>query len=153
MNNSKKIEKAIDIQAAPEKVFHTLVDDQCTRQWFAAFGNGVEGPHAETDWQTGSKAVFTDNSGGGMIARVVENKPPTSLIVEYTGLLSNGVEDYDSEGAKAVQGGREVYHLTSQGGTTRLAIESDMSAEYYDMMNTAWDAALQTIKTLAESAA
>ncbi|WP_207434350.1 SRPBCC family protein [Sabulibacter ruber] len=143
-----QIKKDIAINASPEKVWDVLTRDELVRLWYASFS---EGAYAETDWQEGSKVVFKDETNNGMVARVVSNKPHELLAVEYEGLLSNGQEDTTSEEAKAVQGGRETYQLTQKDGITQMAISTDMTPEYYEMMSTAWDSALAKIKELAEN--
>jgi uncharacterized protein YndB with AHSA1/START domain len=141
------IKKTIDIQAPKEKVWHVLLDDKFSRIWYAAFS---EGTYAETDWKTGSKVVFKDNSNSGLVGRVIANQPNEVLTVEYTGVLTNGVEDYESEQAKAMKGSQEKYRLTEKSGLTHLSIESDMDDEYFDSMSAAWDKALQKVQALAE---
>ena len=144
----KTIKKSIAINASKEKVWDVLIKDEHSRLWYAAFS---EGSHAQTDWQVGSNAVFTDNSGCGMIARIVENKPAEVLDMEFIGELKDGKEEYESDAAKAMQGGHETYRLSGSNGVTHLAIASDMGADYFDMMSAAWDKALQQIKSLSEA--
>ncbi|KAA3437875.1 SRPBCC family protein [Rufibacter hautae] len=142
------IKKEIDIKAPKEKVWNVLVQDQYIRQWYAAFS---EGAYAETDWQLGSKVLFKDPSENGMIGKVVQHTPHEVLSVRYEGLLVNGKEDTQSEDAKAVQGGLETYKLLEKAGGTQIAIEGDMTPEYFDMMSAAWDVALLKIKELSEN--
>jgi hypothetical protein len=142
------IRKSIEVNAPKEIVWEVLLDDKFTRIWYAEFS---EGSHAETDWKVGSKAVFTDNSGCGLIATVVENNPFEFLQVQYTGYMNNGVEDYDSNIAKEVKGGLETYSLSEKDGVTNLSIECGMSEQMFETMSLAWDKALQKLKKLSES--
>lgn len=143
------IKKNINIQASPEKVWKVLLDDTFSRTWYQHFS---EGSHAITTWEEGSKAIFKDNSGMGMISRVISNKPNSLLDIEYEGVLTAaGEEDYDSAYAQQVKGGRETYTLTGDNESTHLAISSDMDETYFDQMSAAWDKALDNIKSLAES--
>jgi len=144
---SQVIKKSIDLKAPKQKVWAVLLDDNFTKQWFSAFGEGVS---ANTDWQVGSKAVFTDKSGSGIIGRIAENKPNEIVSIKYTGVVENGKEDYESAAAKAVKEGYETYILSGQNGATQLSIECNMGAEYFDMMSAAWESALQKIKELSE---
>jgi len=93
----KRIKKSIQINATKEKVWDVLFTDHYTRIWYAAFG---EGSHADTDWEVGSKAIFADGSHSGLIAEVIVNQPNEKLSVEYTGVLNDKTEDYDSDVAK-----------------------------------------------------
>ena len=136
------------MKASKEKVWDVLLQDQFNRLWYAEFS---EGTYAETDWQVGSKAVFIDQSGNGLLSKVVINQPHAVLSLEHQGMINNGTEDYESADAQAMKGTHETYRLTEKDGVTQLAIELDMGAEYYDFMAAAWEKALQKIKELAEN--
>lgn len=141
------IKKNLEINAPKEKVWDVLLQDDFTRIWYAEFS---EGTRAETDWQLGSKVIFRDNSGTGLLGTVLVNRPPEVLSVEYLGLVNGSTEDYDSEEARALKGSRETYRLSDKDGATQVAVEVDMAEEYYEMMSEAWDKALVKIKELAE---
>lgn len=143
-----QIKKSIDINTSREAVWQVLTKDEYTRKWYAVFS---EGTRAETDWQEGSKVLFTDSTGRGMAAKIVTSNPPSELIIEYTGIVADDKEDYESDMARQVQGGKEIYRLTENAGVTQLATECDMDKQMYDMMAAAWDKAMLKIKELAES--
>jgi uncharacterized protein YndB with AHSA1/START domain len=141
------IKKSIEINASKEKVWEVLTDDSYTRIWYAEFH---EGSHAITDWKLGSKAIFTDGKGSGIIAKIVKNDPTEILSMEYTGMLADGKEDYESEMACGVAGGRETYILSEKEGVTTLDLEGDMNDEMYDMMSGLWEKAFGKVKELSE---
>jgi uncharacterized protein YndB with AHSA1/START domain len=145
---TQTIRKSVYIDAPKEEVWQVLFNDKFTRIWYAEFSVGT---HAETDWQVGSKAVFKDESGSGLVGQVLVNKPYEALSVEFQGVLEGGREDYDSEMAKSVKGARETYLVTETAGRTRLDIESDMAPEYFESMSAMWDKALQKVKELSET--
>lgn len=145
---SKTIKKSIDINASKEKVWDVLMNDKYERIWYAEIR---EGAHAETDWQVGSKALFTDERKAGVVGKVISNKPHEVIAVEYQGIVVNGVEDYNSSDAKNIKGGLEKYELKEKKGVTHLSIACDMPETYYKSMSEAWDRALQKIKKLSES--
>ncbi|HYH01665.1 MAG TPA: SRPBCC domain-containing protein [Bacillota bacterium] len=144
------INKSIEINAPKEKVWDVLIMNKYTSQWYSAFGDGLP---ANTDWKVGSKAVFTDKSGNGMVSKIVKNKPGEILSLEYAGVVENGQEIYDTAHAKDWVGGHETYRLSEKNGVTRFDLEQDMASEYYDDMSKAWDTALQKVKQLAEGKA
>ena len=144
------IKKEIAIDAPKEIVWQVLLNDEFTRQWYEAFSPGS---HAETDWQVGSKAVFTDNTCSGLVSRIVENKQYEVIAMEFEGAVDKGVEDYDSSMANAIRGGKEIYRLSEESGSTQLSIAADMDENYFEMMSAAWDKALEQLKTLAEKSA
>lgn len=146
----KAIKKSIAINATPEKIWDVLTKDQYTREWYALFG---EGTHVQTDWKVGGKAIFTDHSKNGMIAKVKENMPGELLSLEYSGLYSEGKEDYDSPEAKRFKGGHETYRLEKDYESMLLKISSDIDEKHYDSMLESWEKALEKIRELAEGTA
>ena len=143
------IRKSIGIGASKEKVWQVLFDEKYLPIWYAEFSLGAR---VEGTWRVGSKVVFTDISGGGLVGKVVVNRPCTKLSVEYLGLMVTGEEDYESENARAVRGGHELYRLEEQEGTVLLSVETDMPQEFFNSMALAWEKALQKIRYLAEAA-
>src|SRR5688572_18979517 len=109
MTNMKKIKKSIEVNAPKERVWDVLLKDEFTRIWYAAFS---EGSHADTDWKVGSKAIFTDHSKNGLIAKITANKTHELISMEYQGVVFEGKEDYDSSVAKTYKGGIESYRLS-----------------------------------------
>ncbi len=95
------IKKSITINAPREKVWEVLLQDKLTRLWYAEFSEGTK---AETDWKEGSKVLFTDDTGSGMVGKVVAVKPYDLISVEFQGFVVAGQEEYESEGAQAVKG-------------------------------------------------
>ncbi|MBS1492378.1 MAG: SRPBCC domain-containing protein [Bacteroidetes bacterium] len=143
----KKIRKTIEINASKEKVWQVLTEDRYTRIWYAEFHPES---HAVTDWKVGSTAYFQDNSGNGIVAKIIKNDPTEILSMEYTGMLVNGKEDYESDMAKDFAGGRETYIMNEKEGVTTLELEGDMNEEMYDMMSGLWEKAFAKFKELAE---
>jgi hypothetical protein len=144
----KAIKKSVEINAPKEIVWDVLLEDQYTRIWYAEFS---EGTHAETDWKVGSKAIFKDSTNSGLIGRIVINKPYEIVSLEYTGMIYNGVEDYESDIANSLKGGLETYRLSGTDKRTVLSIECDMDDNMIESMSEAWDRALQKMKNLCES--
>lgn len=148
MNTAQQtIRKSIDIQAPREKVWEVLFNDKYTRIWYAEFS---EGTYAQTDWQPGSKAVFRDKSGFGMVGRIITNKLYEKLSIEFEGVFTDGKEDYESADAHQVKGARETYILTEKEGGTQVSIESDMAQEHFESMSASWERALLKVKELSE---
>ena len=143
---TKTIKKSLEISAPKENVWDVLINDKFTRAWYAVFSQGT---HAETDWKVGSKATFTDDSHSGLIGKIIENKPNEILSIEYEGMVVDGLEDYDSEIARSIKGGREIYQLSGNNSSTHLSISCDMSEDYFESMSLAWDKALLKISELA----
>lgn len=143
----KTIEKAIEIAASRDVVWEILTDDRYTSSWYGEFSLGAR---PETTWEEGSKVLFTDLSGGGLVGEILVNEPLSMLSVEYQGIVFGGEEDYTSEDAMSVKGGEETYLLTDKEGQMELCVKADILPEYFDSMSSAWERALQKIKMLAE---
>ena len=143
----EKIHFSILIDASPEKIWKVLWDDETYRKWTSAF---AEGSYAETDWRQGSKVIFTDGKGSGMVSRIAENKPNEFMSIEHLGMLKDGVEDTTSDAVKAWAGAHEDYTLKKINDKTELNVDMDVNEEYKDMFSTMWPKALQNVKELAE---
>src|SRR3712207_3913740 len=94
------IKKSIQINAQKEKIWDILLQDKYNRIWFAEFSPGA---FAETNWQEGSKVVFNDDSGSGIIGTIVANQFGKIIFIEYHGILKANTEDYDSKEAQEVK--------------------------------------------------
>jgi uncharacterized protein YndB with AHSA1/START domain len=145
---TKLIEKSILIQAPAAKIWEVITEDRLNRIWLAEFGAGNI---ADTDWREGSKALFTDGSKSGLVGVIEVSRPFEQITIEYTGIVTDGVEDYDSEIAKQMIGYQETYILKEEEGGARMSMTCAMGVDYYDDMAAAWDKALDKIKELAEN--
>jgi uncharacterized protein YndB with AHSA1/START domain len=140
----------ITIDAPKEKVWSTLWNDNTYRQWTAPF---AEGSRAETDWKQGSKVLFLDGKGQGMVSTIAENKPNEFMSIKHLGSYKDGVEDYDSDEVKQWAGSYENYTLKTVNGKTELSIDMGAAAMPKDMADyfaQTWPKALDKLKELAE---
>ena len=135
------------INAAPEKIWKVLWDDTTYRKWTSAFS---EGSYAETDWKEGSKVLFLDGKGQGMVSRIAENRPNEYMSIEHLGEVKDGVEDTSSDRVKAWAGAHENYTLKKVNGTTELSIDMDITEEFKEMFSQMWPKALDNVKKLSE---
>ncbi|GAA4324484.1 hypothetical protein GCM10023149_26110 [Mucilaginibacter gynuensis] len=147
---STKVEKTITVNATPEKVWQVLLNDEYTRQWFAEFSPGT---YAISDWKLGSEVIYQDGNGMGMAAKITAIEPYTYFAVEFTGVIKDGVADYDSDDAKKfTDGSGERYRIVPvSDGVTRLDVSTNSPDEYLEMMTQMWDKALEKFKRLAEA--
>ncbi|AOM78464.1 SRPBCC family protein [Pedobacter steynii] len=143
----KKQEFKVLIDAPREKVWDVIIGKETYPQWTAPFS---EGSNVETDWKKGSKAIFGDGKGSGMVSEIADNKPNEFLSIRHLGMIKDGVEDLDSEDVKKWSGAMENYTLKNVNGKTEWTVEMDMGEEWADYMNETWPLALQKAKELAE---
>src|SRR5438128_12180068 len=91
----EKINFDINISASKEKVWNTLWDDASYRKWTSVFS---ETSYAVTDnWQEGTKVLFLDADGSGMVSMIAKNDPNNYMSIKHLGEVKNGVEDTTSE--------------------------------------------------------
>lgn len=143
----EKLNFSIKIKAPKQKVWSTLLDDKTYRIWTSVF---AEGSYAVTDWKEGSKALFTDGKGQGMVSTIAKNIPNEFLSIRHLGMVKDGVEDTESDEVKAWAGAMENYTLKENGGITELKVDMDSNAEFKDYFSETWPKALEKVKELSE---
>lgn len=138
------------INASKEKLWDSLWTDDNYQAWTSAF---AEGSKAESDWKKGSRILFTDGKGSGMVSMIAENKPYDFMSFQHLGELKNGVEDMETAKTQGWAGAHENYTLKDIDGKTELTVEMDnmgLSQDMLDYFNNAWPKALAKLKALAE---
>ena len=85
----QKIHFSVQIQAARQKVWDTMLQDQTYRKWTKAFN---EGSYYVGSWEEGADIRFLgpDPSGegeGGMVSRIKERRPPEFVSIEHLGIV------------------------------------------------------------------
>lgn len=143
----EKLVFSTSINASPEKVWNILWTDATYRKWTAAF---MEGSYAVTDWKEGSKVLFLDGKGMGMVSRIAVNRPNEYMSIEHLGEVKDGVEDTTSDRVKAWAGAHENYTLKKINDQTELTIDMDITEEYKEMFAQIWPKALANVKQLSE---
>ena len=144
----EKMHFDIVINASPEKVGKVLWADDTYRKWTSAF---AEGSYAETDWKKGSKVLFLDGKGQGMVSRIAENRPNEFMSFEHLGEVKDGVEDTSSERVKQWAGAHENYTLKKANGKTELSIDMDITDDLKEMFSKIWPVVLNNVKQLSEN--
>ncbi len=147
--NRQKQKHQIDINAPREKVWDILWGKETYPQWTKAFN---EDSRVETDWKVGSRALFTDSNGDGMVSRIAENIPNEFMSIEHLGTIMGGVEDTSSPAVAQWAGAHEDYRLQEIDGGTRVLIEMDVDdkSEWAEEFKKIWPKALATLKEIAE---
>ncbi len=144
----EKLNFKTSINAPKEKVWKTLWDDASYRKWTSAFS---EGSHADTDWKEGSKVLFLDGKGDGMVSRIETIRPNEFMSFKHLGEVKNGVEDTESDKVKGWAGALENYTLKEVNGTTELTVEMDMNEDFKDYFVGTFPKALEQVKILSET--
>lgn len=137
----------VGIRAPKEKVWQTMLEDETYREWTSVF---QEGSYFKGSWDQGSKILFLDAKGYGMVATIVENRPYEFISIENAGLVLEGVEDTASKEAKAFSGAHQNYTFREEEGETELSIDLDTNDEYEALFEGVWPKALAKLKSLSE---
>lgn len=144
----EKLEFNSTINANPEVVWDILWGKDSYDQWTSVF---AEGSTVKTDWKEGSKILFVDGKGSGMVSYIDAKKPYEFMSFRHMGTVKEGVEDFDSPATKEWAGSKENYWLKEVNGKTELKVDIDVTSEYRDYFEKTWPAAMQRIKELAEN--
>jgi len=137
----------ITINAPKEKVWEVLWGETSYPEWTSAFSPSST---VKTNWEKGSKVLFLDGEGRGMVSTIAEKIPNEFMSFRHLGEVSNGVEDTTSERVQAWAGSMENYTLKGTNGTTELVVDVDVSKDFEEFMSTAFPKALDKVKELAE---
>jgi hypothetical protein len=148
----QKLQFFVVINASPEKVWHTMLDDKPYREWTSAFGPGS---YYRGEWRKGSKILFLapdpkTGKDGGMVSRIAESRPFEFVSIQHLGLVQNGVEDTQSEAARKWAPAFENYTLKQNGKSTEVLIEMDADPGNAEMFKSMWPEALTILKNIAE---
>jgi uncharacterized protein YndB with AHSA1/START domain len=141
----------IQINAAPEKVYKIMIDDEYYQEWTSAFNPKS---YFEGTWQKGSKIRFIgetqDGSQEGMISRIKENIPNRFISIEHLGLVIKGKDVLCGPEVDTWAGALENYTFTPQDGKTLLSIDADANENYSTYFTDTWPQALQKLKSICE---
>ena len=145
----KKLNFSIHINAPTAQVWQILWDNDTYWQWTAVFH---EGSCAESDWQEGSKIMFHDGNGSGMISRIERKIPNEFMSFVHLGMVKEGVEDFKNAEEQGWAGSMENYTLTEKDNGTFLEVSTDTADSFEGYMSEKFPLALNQVKILAEAA-
>lgn len=134
---------SVTIDAPRETVWDILWNDETYREWTSVFS---EGSRTQTDWKQGSKVLFLDGKGDGMVSTIAVKKAPEFMSFKHLGEIHNGVEDLNAKWSGAM----ENYTLREVDGKTELTIDMDITEEFKDYFLDTWPRALEKLKSIAD---
>ena len=150
----KKLQFKQQINASAKKVYETMLGlkDKSTYEHWAAVFNPTS--TYDGNWEKGSKILFTgvDKNGkkGGMVSKVVENKPAEFVSIRLYGFLDGETEITTGEQVEKWAGGHENYSFNEKNGMTTVTVDLDTIDEYLDYFNNTYPIALEKLKEIAE---
>jgi uncharacterized protein YndB with AHSA1/START domain len=129
------IEKVIEINATPEKVWRVFTDPAITRQM---------GGEYETDWKGGSAFSWKGKDGKLLTHGTILEISPAKLLKHNL---------FDSEARNKITSVITYQFLNKNGMTTLLAKEElnyDLTDAQYQEISEGWNSALAAVKETAE---
>ncbi len=143
----KTLTFSTQINAPKERVWNTLWDDTTYRLWASVF---CEGSQAKTDWQEGSKVLFVDGKGEGMVSKIARLIPFEFMSFQHLGIIKDGIEDFATAEAKGWSGALENYSLRPNNGGIELVVTIAPDDNFAGYFEETFPKALQQVKALAE---
>lgn len=141
----------IRINAKPEKVYSTLIDEKHYKEWTSEFNPTS---HYIGSWEKGSKIQFlgTDEKGnmGGMVSRIKENIPNKFVSIEHLGIIQNGKEITTGAEVEGWAGAMENYSINQTNDTTLFSVDCDSNQEFKSYFFETWPKALNKLKEICE---
>lgn len=142
------VEKNIEINAAPERVWQALTDKEFTKHWISHFG--MDG-WLDSDWNMNSAVEWKDASGKVCVTGNITDIEPNRR-VHFT-VFDVGWERPENVDEKT---DGITYMLSEHDGRTLLSVSQgdfgkiEDGQKYHDLTAQVWDKVLPTVKDLAE---
>lgn len=151
LQNLDKLYFWVSIFAPVEKVYNTMLDDACYREWTSVFDPTSR---YEGSWQKGSRIKFLgtghDGKTGGMLSRIRENTPNEFVSIEHLGMVSDGIEILSGAEVESWIGVMENYTFTSYNGKTVVSVDLGSNPEFDSYFSETWPIALAKLKEICE---
>ncbi|HEV8338488.1 MAG TPA: SRPBCC domain-containing protein [bacterium] len=144
------VDKSIEIDAPPRRVWDALTKRALTDQWTGEFSSGGPQFHIESDWQLGSPVLWKGQDGTLVVEGEVTAIEPQRLL-RFTVFDVRSVEKPPITPEDGI-----TYTLTEKDGRTTLQMrQGDFSVmregeKYHQLSAQVWDRVLPKVKALAE---
>jgi uncharacterized protein YndB with AHSA1/START domain len=148
MPATRRLQWSEFIAAPAARVDAVMTEQDTYRDWTSVF---AEGSRYEGSWRQGERIRFLGPSGDGMLAEIAEHRPGEFISIRHLGFIANGVEDTESEAARAWAPAYENYTLQRVPEGTQLVIDLDVFGDFADFMAETWPQALALLKALCEA--
>jgi len=135
----------VEINAAKERVWDTLWQDETFRQWASIIDPET---YMVGELKEGNEVQFiSSDSGYGVTSLIEKLTPGEFLLLRHS---ADTQEDGKQERAQEWTGGAESYSLAEKDGTTTLTAAFDVPPEQEEYFRVNYPKALERIKVLAE---
>lgn len=144
----KTLKFSVSIEAPRSLVWEVMLGAETYKRWTSPF---CEGTYYEGTWEKGARILFLAPNGDGMVAEIVESRPPEYVSIRHLGEIKNGVEDTTSEAVRAWAPAFETYAFSETQDGTNLTVELDTLPEYEQCMLDTYPKALGILKEICET--
>ncbi len=141
----KELQFQVEINAAKEKVWDTLWQDETFRQWSGVIDPGT---YMAGELKEGNEVQFISAENGYGVTSLVEKCVPGEflLLLHQADTQDTGKQLREKEWT----GGKESYSLTEKDGVTTLVAAFDVPLELEGVLKDSYPKALECVKELAE---
>jgi uncharacterized protein YndB with AHSA1/START domain len=141
----KEMQFKVEINAAKERVWNTLWQDETFRGWAGIIDPGT---YMVGELKEGNEVQFISSNGYG-VTSLVENLTPNEFLLlrHQADTQDNGVREREKEWT----GGKESYSLTEEDDVTTLTATFDVPSEMEAYFKDNYPKALERVKEMAES--
>lgn len=143
----ERLQFSTTIHAPIERVWKTLWGKDTYPQWSSAF---TKNGSIQAEWKKGSKTIFFDGNGQGMVAEIVELKAGEFVSFKHEGILKDGESDSSMAVAEGWFGALENYSLRTIEDMTEVIVEHDVTEEHRPRFVELWPKALRRLKEMCE---
>lgn len=144
----KTLRFRIDIRADRATVWETMLAQDTYRDWTAEF---AAGSCFEGSWEEGQRIRFLAPDGNGVSSIIAEHRPREFVSIKHIGMISQDVEDTESEAVRRWAPAFENYSFTDAGESTVVDVEMTVPPEDESHLATTWPKALARLRTLCEA--
>ncbi|MEQ8413347.1 MAG: SRPBCC domain-containing protein [Imperialibacter sp.] len=148
-----------DIKVPAAKVYRLMLgldDIKSYQDWTSAFNpdpDGAPGSY-EGSWDKGSKILFVgldqDGKRGGMVSKILENKPAEFVSVSHYGMVDGDQEITSGPLVEMWAGAMENYTFKERNGVTTVTVDLDTADAFAEMFSEMWPKALNRLKEICE---
>jgi hypothetical protein len=143
----KSLQFSTRILAHPKTVWDVMIAQETYRVWTSEF---ADGSYFEGSWNKGERIRFLTPGGRGMVSVIEESRPYEFISIKHLGEIKDGVEDTESGAVRAWAPAFENYAFSSDGASTEVKIDIQITPEFEAYMQNTWPKALAKLKDICE---
>jgi len=149
--NKVELHFEININADPEKVYRTMLDEKGYSEWTSVF---TPTSRFVGSWEKGSKILFygsdEDGKESGLVSKVRENVPNSYVGLDHIGIILGDQEITSGPEVEKWCGISENYSFTGNNEGTLLSVDLGTNDEFEAFFLDTYPKALRILKSICE---